>query len=282
MHFGNELHKYSELYDLSLEKLDTSKDRVLNKLPTSFNSDLDFDTDHHFTVLDTETTGLEDDDEVIALHYLMVKFSDDFEQFKVFADYTMYREPSKEISEEITKLTGITYEDVRGKEIPNCLIEEIFDVDFVVAHNAEFDKKKIEYTFPNTKLNVPWGCTSKDIDWKSKGCATTSLASLVAQYLKCYMTHHDPKQDSWASFWLAFLNFKELTEAIYKDTYRVYAHKSPFDNKDNLKSAGFKWSSEDRVWFIDVLSDDLEKFEEIVKENLGEPESILIQPELRI
>lgn len=81
-------------------------------------------------------------------------------------------DPEQEISEEITKITGIRNEDVEGKpkyiDIHDSLVDLFLGERIVVAHNAPFDlgviycelaRHNLEYHFPWPPI---WHCTAEE------------------------------------------------------------------------------------------------------------------------
>ena len=113
-------------------------------------------------ILDTETTGLEKDSKIIELSILAFEFDDKtFQITKILGKYTSFNEVS-EIPENITKLTGISLDDVRGHKIDWSIVYKLFKkADIVIAHNAAFDRKIMESNFPSLKeLDVIWLCSA--------------------------------------------------------------------------------------------------------------------------
>ena len=96
-------------------------------------------------IFDTETTGLllpssaplEKQPRIIELGIVVV------EDGKKTGEHNWLIYPECEISAEITKITGITNEDLQGKPLFRQLLAEIEDVfgnsDMGIAHNAPFD-----------------------------------------------------------------------------------------------------------------------------------------------
>lgn len=99
-------------------------------------------------VFDTETTGLKDPKNYI-LQLCFVIY--DVQKKETIRTYNSYIKipPNVEISEEVTKIHGITREmcDEKGVPIEKALLEftrEYLSADIVVAHNFDFDKYFIE------------------------------------------------------------------------------------------------------------------------------------------
>ncbi|HET8986622.1 MAG TPA: exonuclease domain-containing protein, partial [Trueperaceae bacterium] len=65
--------------------------------------------------LDVETTGLDASDKIIELALVSFEFDDAGTVYRVLEEFDEFEDPGRTISQEITDLTGITAEDVRGK-----------------------------------------------------------------------------------------------------------------------------------------------------------------------
>lgn len=100
-------------------------------------------------ILDTETTGLDHTrDKVIELGMVAFIYADG-----VIGDivgvYSALREPTVEISDEITRITGITADMVAGQSIDlDEVAAFIQDADLVIAYNAKFDRPFCEKLAP--------------------------------------------------------------------------------------------------------------------------------------
>ena len=69
--------------------------------------------------------------------------------------------PGVEISAEITKITGITNDDLKGRrtfvEVLPTLRQMFADTDFFIAHNAPFDRACLEYELKRAACDdFPW------------------------------------------------------------------------------------------------------------------------------
>ena len=165
MTFLKELHKNNNFILLKkYEGEDIKADNDTQLEP------LDKDSDQiRICVIDLETTGLShEDDEVIELAIKLIEVDKTTGNYvTAVKQYESYNQPKQRISEEITALTGITNEIVKGKEIDWALTEKLFSYSqLVVAHNAWFDRNMLEkYIRPR---NI-WGCSSNDITWKERG-----------------------------------------------------------------------------------------------------------------
>src|ERR1700743_2752815 len=92
--------------------------------------------------VDVETTGLDhQSDEIIELAMVPFTYGADGQMYEVKEAYQRFNQPSKPISAEITRLTGITDEMVAGHAIDPAEVEGFAqDAILVVAHNAGFDR----------------------------------------------------------------------------------------------------------------------------------------------
>lgn len=134
-------------------------------------------------ILDTETTGLGDDDEIIEIALLL--FSYDTTDGRVTAlndKYTALQQPSVPCSDGALQVHGITAEITRGMSIDRARVRTLFErAQFVVAHNAEFDRRFVERMFPELH-GKRWICTMRDIPWDLEGLPGKSLDSIARHY----------------------------------------------------------------------------------------------------
>ena len=126
-------------------------------------------------ILDTETTGLDhNSDEIIEIAIRKwVYHKRDHYLVKPVEEYSELNEPvNNEISDLITELTGITKEDVKGKKIDWEIVSKfIGESDFVLAHNAGFDRPMIEAVPQVSEISASkiWTCSFKQVDWARMG-----------------------------------------------------------------------------------------------------------------
>lgn len=107
-----------------------------------------------YVVLDIETTGLNPlAHEIIEIGAIKVKNDVVVEEFNELIN------PGVEITEFITKLTGITNEMVQDCDTPRCVLERfhtfIDDVDVLIGHNIDrFDFPFISHHFNKHRLAI--------------------------------------------------------------------------------------------------------------------------------
>jgi DNA polymerase-3 subunit epsilon len=212
-------------------------------------------------ILDTETTGLDSrQDRIIELALLAVVVDTATgAALRVAEVYEALEDPGRPIPPDVSDLTGITDEMVRGRRIDEAQVERLLgDAQLVVAHNARFDRPFVETRLP-AFAGLPWACSIADIDWAAEGRGSSRLEYLV---MKCgwFYDAHRAAMDCHAL--LAVLNeplpvsgrigLARLLEAARADSFRVFADGAPFETKDLLKSRGYRWDQERRVWHAEL------------------------------
>ncbi len=132
-------------------------------------------------VVDVETTGFSPYyDEIIELAIVVFRYHPhSAEIIEVVSEYTGLREPSCRIHPGALSVHGITHELVRGLSLDCSLIDGLLKrADFIVAHNAGFDRGFLERLMPSFS-NKAWLCSLRGIDWYSKGFSSRSLDDLA-------------------------------------------------------------------------------------------------------
>ncbi|WP_419904279.1 3'-5' exonuclease [Kiloniella sp.] len=264
------MYRYNQL----AEELDATEDfRVLQRLQIK-NQYHDFQPDltniRKGLYIDVETTGLNhEQDEIIELAMIPFRFTRDGQLLDLGSAFDQLQEPKKAISAEITTLTGISNEMVQGKKIDHDLVHRIVsDVDIVIAHNAGFDRKFVEMTWPVFEKKS-WGCSQKDISWSKEGVAGSKLEYIAVHYGFFYDAHR-AETDCRAGLEILSRDLpksgekalKALLESARKPVFRICAEKAPFQSKDILKGRGYRWNDgangQPKAWYIDCSEDDQE------------------------
>lgn len=124
--------------------------RVLKRVPETYTGKQASGRAFIATIIDLETMGMNaKEDEIIELGLLSFSFSNEDGILSVLDSYNELNEPSKPIPEEITKITGITNDDVRGKRIDWYLISELLSKShLILCHNSKFDRNFLELQTP--------------------------------------------------------------------------------------------------------------------------------------
>lgn len=227
-----------------------------------------FDSEKHFKVivLDTETTGVEDDDEIIELAMLDLYFEKKTRKFLSAGLLTdELREPvksaKKQLSPVIVKLTGLTEEDLKGKNIDAAsVLERLKSADIVVAHNVKFDRKMLDRFLNSDEINdVLFGCSLNCIDWTGEGEFLSAKQELLLLFHGVLFRGHRANTDIMGLAWL-LVKFDYIGMIIdnlkIKHCY-VEATKADFSAKGHLRKFGFEWGGDDnKVWHNTLPLDD--------------------------
>ncbi|MEP3670783.1 MAG: 3'-5' exonuclease [Roseibium sp.] len=242
------------------------------------------------TILDTETTGLNPgEDRIVQLALLHFKY-DEQGIISLGGFFNEYHDPGVPMSAEATEVTGITDEMLKGKKITNEQIKaEIGDKKMVVAHNAGFDRKFCEADFPDAGfVEINWHCSFAQIDWKARGMKGSSLELLALTEGYVYGAHDAYSDVAATAFVLNSVNsegktaFAEMYERGMGKSIMIIAEKCPFESKDDLKDAGYKWAADGtetggiKAWFkvVPDLPEEIAAESEIIRGAYGRDVSL--------
>lgn len=134
-------------------------------------------------IVDVETTGISRKDEIVEIAILLFTFDKETGHFLNRDDYYQgYQEPSFEIEPEATAVHGLTKEKLKGKTIDQGKVKELFHKsEFLVAHNAVFDRRFIFYSYPGFR-DKEWHCSMRSINWLATGCENKQLQTILAHH----------------------------------------------------------------------------------------------------
>lgn len=196
-------------YEKALDFLKASSDhKVLRKvnfpnprqitLPDQKDSSI-----HRGVYLDTETTGLSHkDDEVIQICMLPFIYTKNpvtncATIIGVYPPYVGFKEPSEPLTQEIIDLTGITMDMLKGQDLDIEKMEAILDkTDFVIAHNAAFDRPFTHDLSPKFSTKK-WACSMSDVPWRELGFESLKLTHLASD-LGFFFEPHQADKDCLA------------------------------------------------------------------------------------
>ena len=244
--------------------------QLLERLP-ALNWDVPFtlfpysDNLLRFCILDVETTGLDENDEIIELGCVTGLVDLDVMRIAAVHSVTsLYHQPSKPIPALITDLSGITNEQVKGHTLSyDALTEALGAPDIIIAHNAGFDRGFIDRYVQRLgypALSIPWACSIKDVNWRDMGFESQALSYLLFQQ-GYFFNGHRASDDCLAVANLFVTQPDALAQVIN-------AHQTPmldlrvtsrFQVKDNLKSLGCEWDGEARQWHKVIDEKEAEK-----------------------
>lgn len=218
---------------------------------------------------DCETTGFDAKENALTeLGLTRVLFSPSLGRITSIVDSKSWLQaPLMPIPEFITKLTGITDDDVKGRIITAEDIAPFLIGDpIVIAHGSDFDRPFLEKYVPFPQ-HLKWACSIKEIDWAANGVESKKLEYIVLKAGYFYSGHR-ADIDTLAMCWVFFKRPELLVELlgnVEKRTAVIRAYDLPIACKDAVKSKRFKWDDGSnglaKHWH---LSCDEEKVEEVM------------------
>ncbi len=221
-------------------------------------------------LVDVETTGLDTaSDVIIELGCILFEYGLDGTVYRIIDEYNGLEDPHQPLDPDIIKLTGITDDEVKDQSLDEAEVIRLIDAaDFVIAHNAAFDRQMLERRFPQF-VDKPWGCSVRSVNWQEEGIGSAKLDYILFKLGKFHEGHR-AVEDCHATLFVLSAElpeskttaFAQILQQAREPDRRVFAYNASFETKDLLKSRGYKWSdgSEGKVksWYIDVSSDKLD------------------------
>ncbi|USD59034.1 hypothetical protein J4N45_10880 [Vibrio sp. SCSIO 43140] len=204
-------------------------------------------------IIDLETTGFDaSSEEIIEIGITIASYSPSLKQLVAIVDnYQCFEEPSKPIPADAVKVNGITDGMVQGHHIDDQRVKRMLQAcDFVLAHNAKFDRRFFDKRFPDM-TNLGWCCSIADIDWYDKGYSSRSLEYLCMKSGFTYEAHRACSDTVATTVLLATdpSYFAALITASLMEWQLIIANNSPYAVKDQLSKADYDWETDERVWY---------------------------------
>ncbi|MDO8416342.1 MAG: 3'-5' exonuclease [Agitococcus sp.] len=232
-------------------------------------------------VLDTETTGNDIvTDSLIELGMVFFTVCKTTLRVRgIYARFNQLDDPGQPISAAATAINGITDDMVKGHRIDEDIIDASLEgVDFIIAHNAGFDRPICEKRLPIFET-IPWGCSFKQVDWKAEGIGSAKL-DYIAYQLGFFFDGHRAEIDCIALL-LALdqalpitgtTGLQQVLKNMNTPTKRIAAVGAPFDTKDVLRAQDYFWAdgtvpNTDKAWTKDVPEDALTSELQWLKQN---------------
>ncbi|WP_044412432.1 3'-5' exonuclease [Thiomicrospira microaerophila] len=199
--------------------------------------------------LDTETTSLDTAEcKVIDLAMRIVEFDAAGNFYCVGTAYQSFNDPGEPLSDEVKKVTGYSDEMLTGQAIDwNQVTTLVDECVLVVAYNAGFDRPILE-RFAPVFAQKHWGCAMVEVDWFTLFGTKGKLEWLAYKIGGLYFDAHQALADVDIMVQLLSLPapdgrpvFHHLLSKARVKTTLLRAVGAPFEAKDNLKAAGFRW-----------------------------------------
>lgn len=208
-------------------------------------------------IIDLETTGIEPTDKIIEIGMIKCKYNKTGTLSSIDDMLDMLQDPGMDIGKEVTELTGITNDMVKGKQIDWNKVQEMLQCNptAVIAHNAKFDRPYFEKMCPN---NLPWKCTVEDIPWRDIGHSTRSLGDLLMRE-GWFFDAHRAHNDCLATAWLLHI-VPDSLRLLLEPTWKIMAWDS-YNVKDILKKQGYRFDSDKKCWWVSTREKETAKSE---------------------
>jgi len=204
-------------------------------------------------ILDTETTGLNPDvDRTIEVAVMLfdVKHAQSVASFS-----SLIKGEASNAAEQINGIPPAMLPEAREAErVWACVRWIIEPAQVVIAHNSEFDRK---FT---PELDKPWVDSENDIAWpgRARGGSLVQLAlSLGLGVASAHRAMADV--DTLARILTRLAEMGHDLEPVLVRAMRpkVRCHSlAPFEQKDVVKAAGFRWDADRKVWWRDMPLED--------------------------
>ena len=197
-------------------------------------------------IIDTETTGTDTQlDAVIELAVVVFEYDPATGAVLRIVDvYDGLEDPGREIPPSSTAIHGITDAMVEGQRLDDARVEAMLQgVQWVIAHNAGFDRPMIERRMPLFEKQR-WACSLADVNWEREGFPGAKLQYL-AIHLGFFFEGHRSEVDCRALLEVLSRPLPRsgetalalLLRSAADSRLRLWATNSAFETKDALAPA---------------------------------------------
>jgi DNA polymerase-3 subunit epsilon len=201
-------------------------------------------------IIDTETNGLEDTAQVIEVGAILYSVEN---QCSLQEMSTLFPAVKNE-AEPINRIKVAALDEIMSTRSVSFAMELLFvmskSADVYVAHNSEFDSKKL---FGDTRFlplaSLPWVCTMSDFKWPLAAKEQGSLINIALDHGIGVASAHRALTDCRliAALFDRMADLQEMF-AVAMRPKGMFQALVPFDRKDEAKAAGFKWNGADKTW----------------------------------
>jgi len=220
-------------------------------------------------IVDVETTGLDSKkDVVIEVGLCEISWGDDMVA-TITRMYSGLQDPGVPLSPEVQQLTGLTSESLTGQSIDWGVVSSMWEkASVVIAHNADFDRSFLSRLPQLSGPAKHWACSVRHIDWYGKGFGTRKLSYLAAEHGFVNSFAHRALFDCATTFRLIKPHLQELIQKSHEPEIKFLATGSPFETKDVLRAAGYRWDPDARVWHKTTTSDKADAERQFLREKV--------------
>lgn len=194
-------------------------------------------------IIDTETDGLDDAAQVVEVGAILYSV----ENQCVLQEMSTLFPALKNDAESINRIKVSALNEISETRAVSFAQELLFAMskaaDVYVAHNAEFDEKKV---FGDTRFlplaSLPWACTMSDFKWPLAAREQGSLINIALEHGIGVASAHRALTDCRLIAAL-FDRMSDLQSmfAVAMRPKALFVGLQPFDDNQLAKDAGFKW-----------------------------------------
>lgn len=219
-------------------------------------------------IVDVETTGVDRaNDRVIELGCVLWSVA----HRTSIEVYSRLLDAPENPAEAVNGIPSALIAALKPEPVFDALIGLAFEADAIVAHQADFDRAFCmrgldgipERDWPMA-IAQPWICTREDMKWP-KGGTGESLIALALAHGVAVVSAHRAISDClllarlFEQCFATYPDFGERLEAALEHSrlpkVRLVSL-APFEEKDTVKAAGFKWDPHRKEWWRVMAQED--------------------------
>jgi len=224
-------------------------------------------------VVDTETTGLKVElgNRIIDLAIATCEYGRETGRlYRVVDRYESLEDPEMPIPPEITRLTGISDDMVRGQHIDEAGVARAMDaVGLVICHNARFDRAFLEARYP-AFAKRHFACSLDEVPWDQWNMKSSKL-DYIGYRFGLFHEGHRARADVDMLLVLLARKVPDGEQSILSvllasaraPSWRVHAIGLPIENKDYASARGYRWNDGKfntvRAWWIETRDEKAER-----------------------
>lgn len=219
-------------------------------------------------IVDVETTGLDRErDRVIELGCILWSV----EHRTSIEVYSRLLDAPENPAEAVNGIPGGLLATLKREPVFDGFIEMALDADVIVAHQADFDRAFVmralggipEREWPMAVV-APWICTREDMSWPRTGAGESLIATALAHGVTVVSAHRAINDcQLLARLFEAVPDIDVRLEAALQHAKLPKGRlvsTAPYEDRELVKSFGFKWDPARKEWWRVMALDDAKAF----------------------